>query len=86
MDAAALGHAAARCAEMLDAFPTTLREDEDALRELEAATEEGGEEGEEDVEGVEEYVAAVRYRMSVKRMLEDFVRECAEMGVEPTAW
>ena len=68
---------------MLDAFPTTLREDEEALRELEAATEE---EGEEDVEGVEEYVAAVRYRMSVKRMLEDFVRECAEMGVEPTAW
>jgi len=86
VDAAALGHAAARCAEMLDAFPTTLREDEDALRELEAATEEGEEEGEEDVEGVEEYVAAVRYRMSVKRMLEDFVRECAEMGVEPTAW
>ena len=86
VDAAAMGQAAARCLEILDDFPTTIEEDEEMLRELEFAFASEQDEDAECDPGPEEYATALRYRLTVKRMLADFVVECESMGVPPSEW
>ena len=87
-DRAALAQACARCEEILrDDFATTLEEDQVMLDEIEEAIRGlSPEEADEDPEGHLEYVAALRYRMSVKRILRDFISECKRAyGVEAEA-
>ena len=87
-DRAALAQACARCEEILaDDFATTLEEDAEMLNEIEEAIRSlSPEEADTDPEGHLEYVAALRYRMSVKRILRDFVSECKRAyGVEAEA-
>ena len=88
-DRAALVQACTRCEEILrDDFATTLEEDQVMLDEIEEAIRGlSPEEADEDPEGHLEYVAALRYRMSVKRILRDFISECKRAyGVEAEAW
>ena len=78
-----------RCEEILrDDFATTLEEDQVMLDEIEEAIRGlSPEEADEVPEGHLEYVAAMRYRMSVKRILRDFISECKRAyGVEAEAW
>jgi len=88
VDEAALGQASARCVEMLAEFPTTLEEDESILRELaeSAARRNSRADDDDDVDDAEQYAVAVSYRVTVKRMLVDFVEECAALGVQPSEW
>ena len=83
-DRAALVQACTRCEEILrDDFATTLEEDQVMLDEIEEAIRGlSPEEADEDPEGHLEYVAALRYGMSVKRILRDFISECKRR----TAW
>jgi hypothetical protein len=52
--------------------------------EEEGEGEEEEEEEEEDTEGVSQYLTAVRYRITVKRMLDDFVKGSLAIGIEPS--
>ena len=58
------------------------KEEEEEEEEQEGEKEE--EEGEEDTEGVLQYLTAVRYRITVKRMLDDFVKGSLAIGIEPS--
>ena len=86
VDRAALGQASARCVEILAEFPTSLEEDLGILEELNEKKEIKDDDDEESEISLEQYQVAVSYRATVKRMLHDFVQECAAMGVEPSEW
>ena len=86
VDTAALGQAAARCVELLAEFPTSLEEDLVLLAELAQERERKDDEDEEKDENDSQYAVAVSYRVSVKRMLVDFVTECAAVGIPPSEW
>ena len=86
VDRAALGQAAARCVEMLAEFPTTLEEDEATLRAIANGDENNWGEGEDARECAEQFAVAVAYRVTVKRLLSEFLEECLATGVTPSEW
>ena len=82
-DAAARAHAAARARELLDDFPTTAAEDAALLAQLQAdagarvavAADDEDEDGE--AAAAARLLAAVRFRLGVKRMLQHCVDEAS---------
>ena len=80
-DAAARAHAAVRARELLDDFPTTAAEDAALLAQLQAdaeardavAADDEDEDGE--AAAAARLLAAVRFRLGVKRMLQRCVDE-----------
>lgn len=99
VDAAALGQAAARCTEMLEDLPTTLEEDEALLRELESsggveATSErmyvcdaestaSSNSARQTRVDFAQFMTALKYRISAKKVLVNFINLCRAHGVEP---
>eukprot|EP00854_Cymbomonas_tetramitiformis_P012502 gene12502-14772_t len=83
----ALGHAAGRSLELLQEFPTTVTEDLDILADIDAANDANeaslGNECEEDGEYALEYVAAVKYRITVKRLLLELIKSAGLLNVRP---
>ena len=63
---------------------------EEEIWEEEAVELEQDEDEEEDDEfedvGPMQYVTAVRYRVTVKRLLRQFLDECLELGVQPSEY